>query len=141
MESCDGKVEYLISQCPECDWRTPHIRLSDSGVECCKCSLVRNVDEYSCFRPISDPLLPDEQNDLFIQMDKWLKHGGIRECHLLAPEMENVYRMRATVVHLMMACVDLVNVHDHNEWSERTEGTDLREVIDRIRAFVEQETG
>jgi hypothetical protein len=38
-----------------------------------------------------------EQDDLFRQMDKWLADGGLRDKHLLACEVENIYRLRATV--------------------------------------------
>jgi len=33
-------------------------------------------------------------------MDKWLAQGGLRKIELLAPEAENMFRLRATVYHL-----------------------------------------
>lgn len=46
------------------------------------------------------PLSVDEQDDLFRQMEKWLKsHGGkLAEKKMLDGEMENMFRMMATIL-------------------------------------------
>jgi hypothetical protein len=46
------------------------------------------------------PLTRAEQDDLFRQMDKWFADGGIRPNDLVASEMENVFRMRATILQI-----------------------------------------
>lgn len=46
------------------------------------------------------PLSRAEQDDMFRQMEKWLADGGIRPSNMLACEVENVYRMRATIYQM-----------------------------------------
>lgn len=51
--------------------------------------------------PLDQPLALHEQQDLFNQMGKWLtENPTAKEKVLLRPEIENVYRMQATVVAL-----------------------------------------
>ena len=44
------------------------------------------------------PLTEAEQDDLFRQMEKRLSKVGVQPTNLLACEMENMYRMRATIL-------------------------------------------
>jgi len=58
------------------------------------------------------PLTLSEQDDLFQQMEKRLSKVGVQPANLLACEMENIYRMRATILQLRKSL----------EWAERSIG-------------------
>jgi hypothetical protein len=47
-----------------------------------------------------NPLSADEQLDLFNQMSAVFRQGGLRGLQLGKGEVENVYRMRATILQL-----------------------------------------
>jgi hypothetical protein len=60
-------------------------------------------DSSHCYVPHrgpDEPLTRDEQDDLFKQMTLWINSGGLRESKMLACEMENIFRMKATIVQL-----------------------------------------
>jgi hypothetical protein len=44
------------------------------------------------------PLDCQEQDDLFRQMTKWFGSDGLRDCKMMASEMENIFRMKATIL-------------------------------------------
>lgn len=58
------------------------------------------MGEYEPHKGPDVPLTRDEQDDLFRQMRLWLESGGLREQRMLACEIENVYRMKATILQL-----------------------------------------
>lgn len=51
-------------------------------------------------KPWEVPLSIEEQTDLFGQMGKWLKNGGMTSKSFVPSEMENLFRMVATIVLL-----------------------------------------
>ncbi len=51
-------------------------------------------------KPWEVPLSNEEQADLFGQMGKWLKNGGMTSKSFVPSEMQNMFRMVATIVLL-----------------------------------------
>ena len=70
------------------------------------------------------PLTAEEQDDLFRQMDKWLKsHGGEVASKAMTPdETENVYRMRETIIRYRRVIEELTDSepcrYDHNDFCQ-----------------------
>ena len=97
---------------------------------------------YTPHRGPDIPLSRDEQDDLFRQMSKRLKQRGIQDIPLLACEMENIYRMRATILHQRCGVIAmrlneqelarLVEAQKRNLYRTRDERDEARDIAKQL---------
>lgn len=78
-----------------------------------------------------------EQDDLFSQMDGWISRGGLRDYKFLACEVENIYRMKATILQQRADIRGGDTAISQLEQSNATLERDNEELKDHFKKFVE----